>query len=119
MGLPKAFSILLLFLGHLDVITNQAITLSPKIDARTQYLYSNASKALSSRPYTFSFAIAAYSTIPSFGCGLNDFKFNNSISRVYFLSEVTNLTATSVTILTTNDNATQITKLSISYIAVW
>jgi O-antigen ligase len=121
MGLTKAFSLLLLFLAHLDLIVSQAIIRPPKIDARTQYLYSNASASatLSIRPFTFSFAITAYSSVPSFGYGLNDFKFNNSLSRVYFLSEVTNLTATSVTIQTTNDNATKISKLSISYIAVW
>lgn len=76
---------LLLFISFLDIVANQAVTTPSKIDARVKVLYTNSS-ALVNHQFTFPIGTSNFSSIPSFGYGINDFKFYNSLAHVNFQS---------------------------------
>jgi hypothetical protein len=112
------FLVLCCSLFHLT--SGQAVIVPSNIEAKMKVIYTNTSTNTSiASIYTFTFAYDSFTTIPSFAYGINDFQIITNFTHVYFLTQTVNLTSKSVGIMLTIDNATRITKFSISYISIW
>jgi hypothetical protein len=119
MGLTKVFHIILLCCSLFDIIKAQAVAVPANIEAQMKVLYMNTSALLVSQYFPITFTISNFTTLPSFGFGINDFMLNQTMNHIYFQSVASSLSPTSVTIRVIIDNSTKISKFSISYISIW
>ena len=117
---PSGAFCFFILLAHLsDVINGQAVTVPSNIEAQMRILYVNSTAKMASQVFPVIFSFSNYSTLPSFGFGLNDLNFNQNMQTISFQTEPANLTSKTVNIAVTINNDTKIVKLSISYISVW
>lgn len=119
MALLGTMGTFLLCCSLFETIITAAVTVPSNIEAQLKVLYTNSSAKIVSQVFSFTFSNTAFTTIPNFGYGINDFNLDNSLAHVYFMSQPTNLTQKSVGISVTVDNNTNILKVSINYISIW
>jgi hypothetical protein len=114
-----AISTIMLCYSLFHTIKTQAVSVPSNIEAQMIVLYKLSNATIPNQTFLLTFNLSNFSSIPSFGFGINNYVMGNSLQHVNFQSQSTNLTSKSVGILVATDNSTIITKFSISYISIW